>query len=150
MIAAQAVALGGPRESEHLCRGCGLGNFFTDVLQQDGRFHSRKPLNDLDLLEPATRSLVQQVIQEAGTLGISLMAFATYRSQDRQLDLFDQGPVPQVRERSVRANLGRKWSSFRHYALRQAAVMEIESQWTARDREASKTCVAARIFLCLG
>jgi len=71
-----------------------LGNFFTDVLQRDERFHSRKPLNDLDLLEPVTRSLVQQVIQEAGTLGISLMAFETYRSQDRKLDLFDQDPVP--------------------------------------------------------
>jgi len=91
VIAAQAVALGGPREYENLCRGWCLGNFFADVLQQDGRFHSRKPLNDLDLLEPVTRSLVQQVIQEAGTLGISLMAFETYRSQDRQLDLFNQG-----------------------------------------------------------
>jgi hypothetical protein len=68
-----------------------LGNFFTDVLQQDLRFHSRKPLSELDLLEPITRSLVQQVIQEAATLGISLIAFETYRSQDRQLDLFDQG-----------------------------------------------------------
>lgn len=87
----RTVALGGPREYEISCRGCGLGNFFTDVLQRDERFHSRKPLNDLDLLEPVTRSLVQQVIQEAGTLGISLMAFETYRSQDRQMDLFDQG-----------------------------------------------------------
>ena len=68
-----------------------MGNFFTDVLQQDARFHSRKPLNDLNLLEQVTRSLVQPVIQEAATLGISLMVFETYRSQDRQLDLFDQG-----------------------------------------------------------
>ena len=68
-----------------------MGSFFSDVLSQDPRFHSRKPLNDLDLLEPVTRGLVQQVIQEAATLGISLMAFETYRSQDRQLDLFDQG-----------------------------------------------------------
>jgi hypothetical protein len=45
----------------------------------------------MDLLEPVTRSLVQQVMQEAATLGISLMAFETYRSQDRQFDLFDQG-----------------------------------------------------------
>ena len=48
-------------------------------------------MNDLDLLEPVTRSLVQQAVQEAATLGISLMVFETYRSQDRQLDLFDQG-----------------------------------------------------------
>jgi putative transposase len=28
-----------------------------------------------------------------------------------------------------------KWSSFRHYALRETGVVEIESAWTARDRE---------------
>jgi len=72
-------------------RGWRLGNFFTDVLQQDVRFHSRKPLNDLDLLEPVTRFLVGQVIQEAATLGISLIAFETYRSQDRQLNWFEEG-----------------------------------------------------------
>lgn len=81
----------GPVSSENLYRGCGLGNFFTDIIQGDVRFHSRKPLNDMDLLEPVTRALVQQVIQEAATLGISLMVFETYRSQDRQLDLFEQG-----------------------------------------------------------
>ena len=30
---------------------------------------------------------------------------------------------------------GWKWSSFRHYALREKLVVEIESEWTARDRE---------------
>ena len=68
-----------------------MSSFFTDVLSLDPRFHSRKPLSDLDLLEPVTRGLVQQVMQEAATLGISLMVFETFRSQDRQLDLFDQG-----------------------------------------------------------
>jgi putative transposase len=28
-----------------------------------------------------------------------------------------------------------KWSSFRHYALRERGVVEIESEWTARDGE---------------
>ncbi len=28
-----------------------------------------------------------------------------------------------------------KWSSFRHYALREKGPVEIESQWTAADRE---------------
>lgn len=68
-----------------------MGNFFTDILQQDVRYHSRKPLSDMDLLEPVTRALVQQVIQQAAKLGISLMVFETYRSQDRQLDLYEQG-----------------------------------------------------------
>ena len=30
-----------------------------------------------------------------------------------------------------------KWSSYRHYALRERGVVEIESEWTARDRESS-------------
>jgi LAS superfamily LD-carboxypeptidase LdcB len=45
----------------------------------------------MDLLEPVTRSLVEQVIQEAATLGISLLVFETYRSQDRQQELFQEG-----------------------------------------------------------
>jgi REP-associated tyrosine transposase len=27
-----------------------------------------------------------------------------------------------------------KWSSYRHYALRETGAVEIESEWTARDR----------------
>ena len=27
------------------------------------------------------------------------------------------------------------WSSYRHYALRETGIVEIESEWTARDRE---------------
>jgi hypothetical protein len=27
----------------------------------------------------------------------------------------------------------RKWSSFRHYALREIGIVEIESEWTARE-----------------
>jgi hypothetical protein len=68
-----------------------LGNFFAAVIAQDPRFHSRKHVSDLNLLERFTRSLVQQVIQEAATLSIVLVAFETYRSQDRQLELFQQG-----------------------------------------------------------
>jgi len=32
-----------------------------------------------------------------------------------------------------------KWSSYRHYALREKSVVEIESQWTATDREGGST-----------
>jgi len=28
-----------------------------------------------------------------------------------------------------------KWSSFRHYALREIGIVEIESAWTAADRK---------------
>jgi len=38
-------------------------------------------------------------------------------------------------------------SSFRHHALREKAVVEIESEWTARDRERQATGSAERTFL---
>jgi len=41
-----------------------------------------------------------------------------------------------------------KWSSFRHYALREVGVVEIESEWTARDREVKALGLPPRIFLC--
>src|ERR1700674_3153967 len=37
-----------------------------------------------------------------------------------------------------------KWSSFRHYALREIGIVEIESAWTARDRETNTEGGAAR------
>ncbi len=39
------------------------------------------------------------------------------------------------------------WSSFRHYARREERLVEIESEWTARDREMQATGSGERIFL---
>ncbi len=41
-----------------------------------------------------------------------------------------------------------KWSSFRHYAFREVGVVEVESEWTARDREVKALGLPPRIFLC--
>jgi putative transposase len=43
-----------------------------------------------------------------------------------------------------------KWSSFRHYAFRENGVVQIESEWTARDRELKMFGGPARTFLCPG
>jgi putative transposase len=40
-----------------------------------------------------------------------------------------------------------KWSSYRHYALRESGMVEIESEWTARDREQKTSGGTGRIFL---
>jgi REP-associated tyrosine transposase len=40
-----------------------------------------------------------------------------------------------------------KWSSFRHYALREIGTVEIESAWTARDRETNTIGGPAPVFL---
>jgi len=43
-----------------------------------------------------------------------------------------------------------EWSSFRHYALREVGIVEIESEWTARDRDQKSLGGVPRIFLRLG
>jgi hypothetical protein len=68
-----------------------MGNFFTDVLQPDSHFNSATRVADLNLLEPKTRQLVQQIIDSAADMGISAMVFETFRSQARQQDLFNNG-----------------------------------------------------------
>jgi len=40
-----------------------------------------------------------------------------------------------------------KWSSFRHYALREIGIVEIESAWTATDRATRTKAGPARVFL---
>jgi hypothetical protein len=67
-----------------------MGNFYTDVIARDHRFHTTKPIGDLALLEPVTRAKVQQIIADAAAKGIKLMVYETYRSQERQQLLFDQ------------------------------------------------------------
>lgn len=39
------------------------------------------------------------------------------------------------------------WSTFRHYAFRELSVVEIESEWTARDRELKALGLPPRVFL---
>ena len=68
-----------------------MSNFFTDVISRDPRFHTTQVVNDLALLEPVTRAAVQAVIADAAAHGISLMVFETFRSQERQSMLFQQG-----------------------------------------------------------
>ena len=66
-------------------------NFYTDVIMADPRFNSTKRIADPELLEPTTRELVQAIVADAATNGLKLMIFETYRSQARQMALFNQG-----------------------------------------------------------
>jgi D-alanyl-D-alanine carboxypeptidase len=68
-----------------------MSNFYTDVIQKDARFHSTEVINDIMLLEPITRQLVLAIIADAIAQGVKLMVFETYRSQERQQLLFNQG-----------------------------------------------------------
>jgi hypothetical protein len=68
-----------------------MGNFYTDVIMNDAPLHSTSVIADLALLEPATRAAVQGIIADAAAHGIALMVYETYRSQERQQALFNQG-----------------------------------------------------------
>jgi hypothetical protein len=68
-----------------------MGNFYTDVISRDARFNSVNRVSDASLLEPATRQLVVAVVSAASRMGIELMIYETYRSQERQQELFNQG-----------------------------------------------------------
>jgi hypothetical protein len=68
-----------------------MDSFYTDVIAMDARFRSAVRVNDGSLLEPATRLLVERLVTSAKQMGIDLMVFETYRSQERQQALFECG-----------------------------------------------------------
>ena len=61
-----------------------------------------------------------------------------------KLGYIHQNPV---KRGLVKAREDWKWSSFRHYAFQERGVVDIESEWTARDRETRAIGRAPRIFL---
>ncbi|HXT78230.1 MAG TPA: M15 family metallopeptidase [Acetobacteraceae bacterium] len=68
-----------------------MGNFYSNVISNDSRFHNLNRVADLNLLEPKTRSIIQTIIDRATQGGIPVMVFETFRSQERQAQLFAQG-----------------------------------------------------------
>ena len=77
-----------------------MGNFYTDIIQNDPRFHSTQSIRDPNLLEPVTRAAVAAIIADAEAMGIRLIVTETYRSADRQAMLFQQGAT-QLKEVGV-------------------------------------------------
>jgi len=68
-----------------------MGNFFTDTIRTDSRYRNSGRVKGRTLLEPVTRKAVLAIIEDAQALGIALMVFETFRSRDRQKELFEQG-----------------------------------------------------------
>lgn len=87
--AAQVAAV--PTPASALMVAASTANFYQSVIMADSRFNSTKRIADPELLEPTTRELVQAVIADASANGMKLMIFETYRSQARQIELFNQG-----------------------------------------------------------
>ncbi len=93
--------------------------------------------------------------QKAGAnLGHPLASFWEKRYYDRNVRDYDEFKVKlrylhrnPVKRGLVQTPEQWKWSSYRHYALREIGVVEIESEWTARDRELKVRGGDRRVFL---
>jgi D-alanyl-D-alanine dipeptidase len=68
-----------------------MANFYINTIRNDKRFNSEERIDDINLLEPVTRKIVQNIIEQARLNGLELMVFETYRSQQRQALLYAQG-----------------------------------------------------------
>ncbi len=67
-------------------------SFYTEIIKADTRFRSLDTVRDLALLEPETRAAVEGIIADAKQLHrIDLIVTETYRSAERQQQLFQQG-----------------------------------------------------------
>jgi D-alanyl-D-alanine carboxypeptidase len=68
-----------------------MENFYLDVISRNSRFDCLTRVDDPTMLEPITRQLVERLISSAQLMGIELMIYETYRSQNRQQVLFNNG-----------------------------------------------------------
>jgi D-alanyl-D-alanine carboxypeptidase len=66
-------------------------SFYTYVIAKDARFKTKSIVSDVSLLEPITRMAVQNILEDAESHGVKYMVFETYRSKERQQQLFEQG-----------------------------------------------------------
>lgn len=66
-------------------------NFYETFLKTSPMFRSTAIVSSLDYLEPHTREAIQNLLEDAASQGHPLLVFETYRSQERQEQLFAQG-----------------------------------------------------------
>jgi hypothetical protein len=68
-----------------------MGNFYSDVISHSSLFNSPGRVDDPTLLEPITQQLIQRIVTSARQMGIEVMIYETYRSRQRQEELFNNG-----------------------------------------------------------
>src|ERR1700730_15038379 len=66
-------------------------SFFTNIIQKDWRFRSTVAVNDLRLLEPTFRTIIIAIVNDALVEHVQLGVLETYRSVERQEQLFEAG-----------------------------------------------------------
>jgi D-alanyl-D-alanine carboxypeptidase len=96
----------------------GMPNFYQDVIWRDPRLDSASRIDDPALLEPIFRAIVDQIVIDARAQGLELGIYETFRSQDRQSELFRVGAT---RLQSV---------GVHHYGLACDLVKQINGEFT--------------------
>ncbi len=66
-------------------------NWYDDVIKKDPRFESCKSISDVNLLYPEFTFLILKLFTVAYSTGLKIFIKETYRSQARQLELFEKG-----------------------------------------------------------
>lgn len=105
-------------------------NFYTDVIVRHPEFRSTNDIRDLALLEPITRAAVQNIITDARALGIELIVTETYRSTQRQQQLY------------LRHLTGLKTVGVHHYGLAAdfAKIVDGSASWDGDWMFLGKLC----------
>lgn len=67
-------------------------NFFEQVIETSPFLHSTKRVNSMSLIEATTLYLIDEVITDAKKeFDIDLIVYESFRSRERQKQMFDQG-----------------------------------------------------------
>ena len=66
-----------------------MSNFYIDVIQKSPLFHTTNRVNDLNMLFPAFRTKIEALLIESEKSEAPLMVLETFRSSERQLQLYE-------------------------------------------------------------
>jgi hypothetical protein len=66
-------------------------SFYTEHIAKSAKFNTTEVVKDISFLEPGTRAAVQKLSILAKELGKDLRIAETYRSQSRQLQVYNAG-----------------------------------------------------------
>lgn len=66
-------------------------SYFNDVIKSHTLYHTAGRVADMNLLEPVMHDSIVSIIEDAKVLNVELMVFETFRSKERQAELFKQG-----------------------------------------------------------
>jgi len=66
-----------------------MSNFFTEVIMKSPLLHTTNRVNDLNMLAPTFRTKVEALLAESEKNNMPLMVLETFRSRERQLQLYE-------------------------------------------------------------